>query len=281
LEAQNPAYRLLRGAWVHREARLPEDPRDLEIEPGALIGPGVELGRGNWIGAGAVIYGPTRIGNQNQIHPQAVIGGAPQDLGYAGEPTRLEIGDRNVFREGVTVSRASTKGGRVTRIGNDNLFMAFSHVGHDAVVEDRVVLANAVLLAGHCHVHSNVNIAGGCAIVQFVTVGRFAFICGTSGIRKDVEPFVSHDLKVRNHGEPTPACINEVGLRRAGTAPEVIQKLRTAYKVLFLRKTPFRDFAAEAADEIARRGAACDEVNELVNFVGRKRGTRFGRQLQS
>jgi UDP-N-acetylglucosamine acyltransferase len=271
------AYRLIQGAWVHSSVVLPEDPADIHLEPGALIGPGVELGRGTWVGAGAVVYGPTRFGEKNQVFPHAVIGGAPQDLGYAGQPTRLEIGHRNVFREGVTVSRASIKAEGVTRIGSDGFFMANSHVGHDCVLADRVILANGVLLAGHCTVDSNVNIAGGCAIVQFVSIGRCAFICGTSGVRKDVEPFLSHDLRANTHGEPLPACVNEVGLRRAGLGREVIRNLREAYKVIFLRKEPFRDFEAQAREEIGRRQALCPEVEELLAFIARKRGSRFGR----
>jgi UDP-N-acetylglucosamine acyltransferase len=224
-----------------------------------------------------VVYGPTRLGEENQVFPHAVIGGPPQDLGYAGQPTRLEIGHRNVFREGVTVSRASTKAEGVTRIGSDGLFMANSHVGHDCVVGDRVILANGVLLAGHCLVEPYANIAGGCAIAQFITIGRCAFICGTSGVRKDVEPFLSHDLRARTHGEPLPACVNEVGLRRAGFGQEVIRNLREAYKVLFLGKEPFRNSEIRAREEIGRRRALCPEVEELLAFIARKRGSRFGR----
>jgi UDP-N-acetylglucosamine acyltransferase len=271
------AYRLIQGAWVHAEALLPEDPRDIELEPGALIGPRVELGRGTWVGSGAVIYGPTRLGEKNQIFPHAVLGGAPQDVGYAGQPTRLEIGDRNVFREGVTVSRASTKGAGVTRIGSEGFFMANCHIGHDCEVGDRVILANGVLLAGHCSVESNVNIAGGCAIAQFVTIGRCAFICGTSGVRQDVEPFIAHDLRAGTRGDPQPACVNEVGLRRAGFSQDVIRSLREAYKVIFLRKESFRDFERESREEIERRKALSREVEELIAFMARKRGSRFGR----
>ncbi len=267
----------MQGAWVHVRAKLPENPADVTLEPGALLGPDVEIGSGTWVGAGAIIYGPTRLGEKNQIHPNAVLGGAPQDLGYAGQPTRLEIGDRNVFREGVTISRASTKGSGTTRIGSDNYFMAYSHVGHDCVIENRVVLANGVLLAGHCHVQSSVNLAGGCAIAQFCTVGRFAFVCGTSGIRKDLEPFISHDIRRKTYGETEPACINEVGLKRAGFSPETIQKLRTAYKVLYLRHGA--EHLQEARREMESRGGWCPETEELFAFIEQKRKSRFGRAL--
>lgn len=280
MDAQATEYRLIGGAWIHRRARLPEDPGDIAIEPAALIGADVEIGRGNWIGTGAVIYGPTRLGERNQVFPKAVLGGPPQDLGYAGQPTRLEIGSGNIFREGVTLSRASTKASGVTRVGNNNFLMAYSHVGHDCVVESNVILANGVLLAGHCHVGSYANIAGGCAIAQFCSVGRFAFLCGTSGVRKDLEPFISHDLRLKAGHEPVPACINEVGLRRNGVPADVIQKLRVAYKVLFLAEDGLRDLAL-AREEIGRRGALCPETEELLAFIERKRRSRFGRQLSA
>lgn len=250
----------------------------MTIEPGAVLGPEVTVGPGTWIGAGAVLYGPLRLGEGNQVYPHAVLGGAPQDLLYKGEPTRLEIGDRNIFREGATANRASTKGGGVTRIGSDNLFMANSHVGHDCVVGDSVVLANGVLLGGHCHVGSYANFGGGSAVAQFVSVGRCAFLCGTSGVRKDLEPFVAHDLVVGPVKEPQPTCINEVALRRAKVPAETIQKLRAAYKVLFLRKDSFGEPGAALA-ELERRGALCPEVDELLDFIARKRAGRFGRML--
>jgi UDP-N-acetylglucosamine acyltransferase len=267
-------YRLIQGAWVHVSARLPEDPKDIQLEPGAFIGADVEVGRGTWIGSGAVIYGPTRMGEKNQVWPKAVLGGAPQDLGYAGQPTRLEIGDRNILREGVTIHRASTKGEGVTRVGNDNFFMAFSHVGHDCVVEDKVIMANGVLVAGHCLIQSFANLSGATAIAQFVTVGKYAFTCGTSGVRRDLEPFISFDKN--DCGEAKPTCINEVGLKRWGVSREVIQKLRVAYKVVFLREDAALDLA-KARAEIESRGALCPEVEELLAFVERKRASRFGR----
>jgi UDP-N-acetylglucosamine acyltransferase len=279
LDAHPSEYRLIQGAWVHATARLPEDPKGVHFEPGALIGAGVELGHGTWVGACAVIYGPTRLGEKNQVYPHAVLGAPPQDLSYAGQPTRLEIGDRNIFREGVTIHRASTKATGFTRIGNDNFFMASSHVAHDCTIENRVVFANAVMVAGHCHVQSNVNLAGGCAVAQFCTVGRFAFVCGTSGVRKDLEPFISHDIRTKTYGETQPACINEVGLKRAGITLETIQKLRTAYKVLYLRGSI--DDLVSARNEIEGRGGWCPETEELLGFIERKRKSRFGRALSA
>lgn len=266
-------YRLVGGAWIHPEARLAEG---AVVEPQAVIGADVAVGKGTWIGAGAVIYGPAALGEENQVHPTAVLGGAPQDVGYGGEPTRVVIGSRNVFREGVTVSRGTPKGSGVTRIGDDNYFMAGSHVGHDCVIEDRVVLANDVLIAGHCHVASNVNMAGGVAIVQFTTVGRFAFLGGLAGSTMDCEPFLAHD------GMPArPKGINVVGLRRGGFAHATINKLKEAYRVLFSGSLKGGDDLEEARREIDRRGAICDEVQELLDFMKRSRAGRYGRQGQA
>ena len=268
-------YRLVDGAWIHETARLAEG---VIVEPGALIGRDVEIGEETWIGAGAVVYGPTRVGRQNQIHPTAVLGGAPQEIGFSGEPTRLEIGDRNVFREAFTAHRGSTKGEGVTRIGNDNFLMGGSHVGHDVIVEDHVIAANGVLIAGHSHVQSYVNLSGGVALSQWVTVGRHAFMGGLCGARTDQEPFLCHDVKSGNGPEASPVCVNEVGLKRAGKSPDVIKRLRTAYKVLFLREQHKNLEAARR--QLDERDALCPEVEELLTFLGRKRGGRYGRQLQ-
>lgn len=270
-----PGYSLRQGAWIHDNARIESG---VVLEPGAVVGPGVHIGRDCWLGANAVIYRDTTLGRENRVYPGAVLGGDPQDLEYKGQPTRLEIGDRNVFREHVTISRGAPKGHGFTRIGNDNFFMASSHVGHDCVVADRCIFTNGVLIAGHCHIESNVNFAGGTAIVQFTTVGRFVYLGGLAGARHDLEPFLIHDCKA---GDPPNRCstvgVNEVGLRRGGVSGEAIRNLKTAFKVLFVRGVTNPD---EALAEVDRRGAVCGEVEELIDFVRRKRTGRFGRQLQ-
>ncbi len=274
VKADPADFRCVQGAWIHRDARLAED---VVVEPGALIGKDVEIGAGSWIGAGAVIYGPTKIGEGNEIHGSAVLGGAPQDLQYKGEPTRLEIGDRNVIREGATIHRASTKGDGVTRVGNENFLMVHTHIGHDVVLEDRVVTANGVSIGGHSHVHSHVNLSSGVGIMQFVTIGRHAFAAGMAGTRKDLEPFLCHDVASGTELQVQPKCVNEVGLKRAGFAPEVIKNLRSAYKVLFLRDG--RKDIDLARQELARRSALCPEVEELLDFTERTQTSRFGRHL--
>ncbi len=265
-------YRLVEGAWIHPRAKIAEG---VVIEPGAVVGADVEVGRGCWIGPGAIIYGPTVLGEENQVWPTAVLGGPPQDLGYAGEPTRLLIGHRNIFREGFTANRASTKGDGTTRIGDDNFFMARSHIGHDAVVGDHVTLANNVDIAGHCRIGSHVNMGGAVAIVQFSTVGRYAFIGGLSGTTMDCEPFILHDdMPCRPKG------INLVGLRRGNFDYHTINNLKEAYRVLFTDSMKGGDDLTAARAEIERRGALCEEVKELLDFMERSREGRFGRQAQ-
>ncbi len=274
VKADPADFRCVQGAWIHREARLADD---VVAEPGALIGKDVEIGAGSWIGAGAVIYGPTKIGEGNEIHGTAVLGGAPQDLKYKGEPTRLEIGDRNVIREGVTIHRASTKDEGVTRVGNENLLMIHTHIAHDVVLEDRVITANGVTIGGHSHIHSHVNLSGGVGLTQFVTIGRHAFIAAMAGTRQDLEPFLCQDVAPGTGSQVQPKCVNEVGLKRAGFAPEVIKNLRSAYKVLFLRDG--KNDVGLAREELARRSALCPEVEELLAFIERTRTARFGRRL--
>ena len=265
------------GAWIHRRARVAGD---VLVEPGVVIGAEVEIGSGCLLHAGAVIYGPTRVGEANEVYPGVVLGGPPQDAGYGGEPTRLEIGNRNVFREGFTANRASTKERMVTTIGSDCYFMSDSHVGHDSVIGDRVVVANGTYVAGHCRVEDGANLAGGVGVAQYCTVGRLAFVGGLGGVRQDVEPFICHD-----HGAQAPAvdpiCINVVGLRRAGVAQETVKRLRVAFKLLFARTdgAPFDPVALRA--EIERRGASCAEVEELLHFVERKRAARMARQRET
>ncbi len=266
-------YRQVGGAWIHPEARIADG---VTIEPGAVIGADVEIGRECWIGSGALLYGPTVLGEENEVHPTAVLGGPPQDVGYKGEPTRLLIGHRNVFREGVTVNRASAKASRVTLVGSGGYFMSGSHIAHDCEVGDNVILANDVLIAGHCRIGSNVNLAGGVAIVQHTTVGRFAFIGGLAGTSMDCEPFILHDgMPAQPHG------INIVGLRRGRFAHKTICNLKEAYRVLFSAGRCGLQDLDDARGEIERRGALCAEVDELLEFMRKSRLGRFGRQQQT
>ena len=201
---------------------------DVTIGPYSVIGARVRIGDGTTIGPQVVIDGVTTVGRDNRFLGQANIGGAPQDLSYEDEPTQLWMGDRNTVREFVTINRGTIKGGGVTRVGDDCLFMACSHVAHDCEIESSVMLGNNVLLAGHVAVGQNAIVNGAAAAHQFVTIGRNAYVGGMTRVIQDVPPFVileGHPARVRK--------LNVIGLERAGLPSEEIQELRLAFRRLF------------------------------------------------
>jgi UDP-N-acetylglucosamine acyltransferase len=200
----------------------------VEVGAYAVIGAGVQIGANTRVGPHAVIDGPTLIGADNQIFQFASVGSAPQDKKYKGEPTRLEIGDRNVIRECVTLNRGTTKDQGVTRIGSDNLFMAYAHVAHDSVVGNQCVLANNATLGGHVHLGDWVIMGGLSAIHQFCKVGAHAFIANNTAVTRDVPPYV---MAV---GQPAAAhSVNAEGLKRRGFTPEQIRNIRNAFRLLY------------------------------------------------
>jgi UDP-N-acetylglucosamine acyltransferase len=201
---------------------------DVEIGPFAVIGAEVSIGPGCWIGPHAVIQGPTRIGAGNRIFQFTSIGGDPQDKKYAGERTELHIGDRNVFREFVTVNRGTVTGAGVTRIGSDNLLLAYSHVAHDCVLGDHIVMSNAVNLAGHVELGDWVIFGGYAGAHQFCRVGAHAFIGNNNSVLQDIPPYV---LAM---GHPAaPRSVNIEGLKRRGFSEEQLRAIRNAYRVLY------------------------------------------------
>ena len=201
---------------------------DVEVGPYAVIGPQVVLGEGTTVGPHAVIEGPTRIGRHNRIHAHATLGGAPQDKKYRGEPTRLEIGDGNTFRECVTVNRGTVQDGGVTRIGHDNWVMAYVHIAHDCLVGDHTILANTTNLAGHVQIGDWV-ILGGCSQVhQFCKIGAHAMTGVSTVVLHDIPPFVmASGNTAQAHG------MNTEGLRRRGFSAPSLAALRQAYKTLY------------------------------------------------
>jgi UDP-N-acetylglucosamine acyltransferase len=243
-------------AIIHSSARLG---RDLHIGAYAVIDAEVEIGDGCEIGHHAVIEGPTRLGRDNRIFPHACLGMAPQDIGYRGEPTRLEIGERNVIREFVTLHRASTKEQWVTRVGNDNLFMVSSHVAHDCIVGDHVIMANAATLAGHVTVGDYVNISGLCAVHQFVRIGASVMLGGGTMVPLDIAPFVMA------HGNPAKLYgLNLRGLQRRGFSMAEIRQLKRAYKLLFHSELRLEEaMAAVQAEE----GLDSPHVAYLLDFL--------------
>lgn len=246
---------------IHPTAIVPDGATlhsSVEIGPYAVLGSEVVLAEGVTVGAHAVVQGATTLGPGCVVHPHAVLGGDPQDRKYAGEPTRLEVGARNVFREFSTANRGTAQGGGVTRIGSDNLFMAYSHVAHDCQVGSGCVFANSVALAGHVVVQDSVVLAGLVGVHQHSRVGRCAMVGGGAMVAQDVPPFtIVQGDRARVYG------LNIVGLRRAGFALDVITALKGAYRELFHQGLPLR-IALEQVREVYAEVA---EVQELVAFI--------------
>lgn len=231
---------------------------DAEIGAYTVIGPGVEIDAGCWIGPHVVIEGPTKIGAENRIFQFASVGAAPQDLKYQGEPTRLEIGDRNVFRENCTINRGTTKDQLVTRIGNDNLFMAGSHVGHDCVIGSHCVFANYATLGGHVHVGDWVHMGGFAGVHQFCQIGAHAFIANNTAVTRDVPPFI---MAVGRPAEPH--SVNSEGLKRRGFTAEQIRSIRDAYRLLYRSGLKL----AEATQQLREMAVTQPEVQPFIDFL--------------
>jgi UDP-N-acetylglucosamine acyltransferase len=242
-------------AVVSPEARLGPD---VTVGPFSVIGPGVEIGPRTIIGPHAVINGPTTIGADNHVYQFASIGDAPQDKKYRGEPTRLAIGERNVFREFCTVNRGTTHDRGVTTIGDDNLLMACAHVAHDCVVGSHTVFANGAVLGGHVEVGDWVILGGLTAVHQFTRVGAHAFLGGGAIVRQDVPPYVMVG------GNPAvPHAVNSEGLKRRGFAEEQIRAIRDAYRVLYRSDLRLSE-ALERLEPLARERA---EIRAFVDFI--------------
>lgn len=212
-------------AVVAFAAQIPES---CSIGPYCVIGAEVELGEHCRLDAHVVIEGPTRLGSHNHVFPFTTVGLPPQDISYAGEPTRLEIGDRNVIREFCSLHRGTVKGGGLTRIGSDNLIMAYCHVAHDCVIGDHCILANCATLGGHVHVEDYATVGAFSPVHQFCRVGRHSYIGGGTVITQDVLPF----SKTSERREASAFGVNGIGLERRGFAPERIAALQRAFRVL-------------------------------------------------
>lgn len=242
-------------AIIDPRSRLAED---VTVGAYSIIGPDVEIGAGTWIGPHVVINGPTRIGRDNKFYQFSSIGEIPQDKKYAGEPTLLEIGDRNVIREYVTLNRGTVQGGGVTRIGDDNWIMAYVHIAHDCHIGNRTIFANAASLAGHVTV-GDMAILGGFTIVhQFCRIGAHSFCAMGSAVNRDVPPYVM----VSGH-MAEPHGINSEGLKRHGFSREAIQQIRRAYKLLYKSKLRLE----EAMEQVKLLAEECPEVRLLASFV--------------
>lgn len=212
-------------ALVDKAARIADG---VVIGPFTVIGPEVEIGEGCWVGPHVVINGPTTIGRHNKIYQFASVGEACQDLKYQGESTRLVIGDHNTIRECATLHRGTIQDNSETRVGSHCLLMAYSHVAHDVVLRDHVILANSAQLAGHVKVGFHATIGGNAGVHQYVSIGDHAFVGTGSTVLKDVPAFVTVQ------GYPaSPHGMNTEGLRRRGFSAEAIKALRNAYKTVY------------------------------------------------
>lgn len=224
----------------------------------SIIGPDVEIGEGSVIGPHAVVQGPTKLGKNNKIFQFASIGEAPQDKKYEGEATRLEIGDGNVFREFTTVSRGTTQGGSLTRIGDDNLFMAYVHIAHDCVIGNHTTFSNNASLAGHVTVGNYANLSGFVGVHQFCSIGAYSFCAGASIIVKDVLPFITVA------GHPAQGYgLNIEGLKRRDFSAETIAQLKKAYKIVFRQGLTIEN----ALQALSQMAAECADVQSLIDFI--------------
>jgi len=227
----------------------------VEVGAYSIIGAGVKIGAGTWVGPHAVINGPTTLGRENRVFQFASVGDAPQDKKYRGEPTRLEVGDRNVFREFCSVNRGTVGGRGVTRIGDENLFMAYSHVGHDCIVGSHCVMSNCTALAGHVELGDWVILSGYSGIHQFCKVGAHSFLANNAAVTRDVPPYL---LVAGTPAEPK--GVNSEGLKRRGFAAGQIANIRGAYRLLYRSGLKL----AEATEQL--RALAADQP-ELLPFV--------------
>lgn len=242
-------------AIIDKGARIGED---VHIGPYTIIKDKVVIGSGSRISSHVVIESFTTIGENNTIAQFASIGGMPQDLKFKGEDSELVIGDNNSIREFVTINRGTAHGGGITRIGNDNLLMAYIHIAHDCQVANNVVMANCATLGGHVKIGSNVNLGGAAGIHQFVSVGDYAFIGGMSMTTFDIPPYVlANGNRIKLFG------LNVIGLQRHNFEPETLQILKRVYRIIMKK-----DLSIKEAIKIAEQTAGeCKEALAFVSFV--------------
>jgi UDP-N-acetylglucosamine acyltransferase len=236
---------------------------DVYIGPYCVIEGKVTIKRGTKLLSHVVVQGKTTIGEDCIISPFASIGGPPQDITYKGEETETIIGRRNTIKEYVTINRGTPHGGGVTRIGDNNFIMAYSHIAHDCKVGSNVIMANCATLAGHVEVEDNVVFGGLCAVHQFCRIGRFAFISGLTGVPKDIPPFmIAAGVRAKLYG------LNVIGLERNNFSREEIAKLKKAYRILFRSSLPLSTSLKILEEELEG-----ENIKILIEFIQKsKRG---------
>lgn len=231
---------------------------NVTVGPYSIIGPEVEIGEGTWIGPHVVIQGPSKIGKDNKIFQFASVGEVPQDKKFNGENTWLEMGDRNVIRECCTLNRGTAQDKGTTRIGNDNLFMAYVHIAHDCIVGNNTIFANNASLAGHVTIEDFVIMSGFSGVFQGCRMGAFSFAAMGALVEKDVPPFV----KVAEH-YAKPFGLNTIGMKRRGFSDETMLSLKRAYKVIYRKGLTIK----LALEELEAMRAACPEVQLYIDFI--------------
>ena len=232
--------------------------KNVEVGAYSIIGAGVSIAAGTTIGAHVIIEGPTSIGRDNRIYQFASLGAAPQDKKYAGEPTRLEIGDRNTIREFCTLNRGTVQDGGVTKVGDDNWIMAYVHIAHDCQVGNHTILANNTSLAGHVHLHDYAILGGFTLVHQFCKIGAHVITAVGTVVFKDVPPYVT-----AAGYDAAPHGINSEGLKRRNFSPASIAALKRAYKTLYRNGLTLEQAKIELAEQLKE----CADIKILLDFL--------------
>lgn len=240
--------------YIHPNAKLATN---VKVDPFSVIHQNVEIGEGTWIGSNVTIMEGARVGKNCRIFPGAVIAAIPQDLKYEGEQTTVEIGDNTTIREFVTVNRGS-KDKWTTKVGNNCLIMAYSHIAHDCIVGNNCIMSNNTQMAGHVIMGDNAILAGMCAVHQFVQIGQHAFIAGGSLVSKDVPPYIKAGRTPLSY-----AGVNSVGLKRKGFSLDRINAILDIYRIIYNKGMN----TSQALNFIEEELPATDERDEIVTFI--------------
>ncbi len=245
------------------------------IGPFCVVGPDVSIGSNTQLKSHVVITGRTSIGAGNSFWPNSVIGGDPQDVSWQNSDTEIAIGDNNCFREGVTINRGAEKEDGVTRVGNNNLFMANSHIAHNCRIFNNVILVNGVLLGGHVHVHDGAIVSGNSVVHHFSTLGRLSFISGGCRVPHDIPPF----MLAAGSDNPTIKTINTVGMRRAGISNSTIDVVKEAFRLLYRRNRPLDEVRSHFSETLD--GVIPMELSTLLMFIENQRAGKLGRAREA
>lgn len=245
------------------------------VGPFCVVGKNVTIGDGTVLQSHVVLMGSTSIGRNNRFWPGCVVGGEPQDVSYQESDTQILIGDNNIFREGVTVNRGAEKEDGITRIGNNNMFMANSHIAHNCRIFNNVILVNGVLLGGHVHVHDGAIVSGNSVVHHFSTLGRLSFVSGGCRVPHDIPPF----MLAAGSDNPTLKTINIVGMRRAGISETAIDLVREAFRLIYRRNRPLKE--VQEHFDARLQGVVPMELSVLLSFIENQRNGKLGRAREA